>query len=179
VRCPICWNPFHRKDVDSGVLSREHVVPTSARKLTSEPNIIGFTCRRCNNIAGSGGHRAMKDYVFAKLVLSSQHEGPVSAIVTFKGVPKQRVEVQLKGGNIEIVGIESQNDPRIIEKIKLHLEQLVESGERVGDSISTSTSEFLLPLLGTDSCTRHTSPCSCNLKASMGTRRLQVQYEIC
>lgn len=128
VRCPICWCEFQRSSVNNGDLTREHVIPSAAKKLTKEPQVTGMTCKTCNNRAGAWGQAATRDVIESKLFLSGVYPGPVNALVSLDKLPQQQVELTIDANkNISLVGIPKQNDKRLVRKITNHLEMLVES----------------------------------------------------
>jgi hypothetical protein len=129
--CPLCTRTFTKQDLDSGLLTLEHVPP---RSLGGKA--IALTCRTCNNAAGSSLdaeiYKRHEQRRFAQMIVGRD--------INYKGRAKLKVgeddvhvEVSRTPDNqvtFNIIG--SSNDPAAVLRVNDYLDGLSKSGNAEG-----------------------------------------------
>lgn len=112
--CPICLKLFERADLESKVLSVEHIVPEKLRG-----KMVTLTCKACNNECGTSLDAHLVNKVFADETLSGKSSKPLNAEIKIgDGLTRGDLFIQQEEGkpHIRFVGKPNMVNPTELEK---------------------------------------------------------------
>ena len=103
--CPLCFRGFDETAVDNGLLSIEHIIPSSiGGKLET------LTCKDCNNQTGSKLDAHLKRRISSEDILHGLSDKPLRGTVQI-GDGEFRADIKLSLEQIEIAGLLEHSNP--------------------------------------------------------------------